>query len=732
MKKRMLQLLLGLCLLFNPVLPAAAQNVPEAMAENGAEQANEKLKELTDKKDVFALVYLCEEYQVKGSPRKDAETVAEIRSGQQVRIKEAVFTDEKIWYLTEFFIGGQSCEGFIEREFLAYSDEAFLAWEKESFPVTYQENPAAEYQNEIGQFPESYQQRLSELKKKHPNWTFVKLNTGLNWNTVVAEEMKDARSLVPSSSPDSWKNGNFGSGWSYASEGALKYHLDPRNFLNEEYIFQFEQLTFNPSYHTKEAVQKFLNSTFMAGQIPGEGMTYADAFWKIGNELGVSPFHLASRVYQEQGKGTSALISGTYPGYEGLYNYYNISASGSTVEQIYKNGLERARKEGWTTRYSSLKGGAAIISKSYILKGQDTLYLQKFDVDEGPNGLYWHQYMQNICAPSSEGASIRKLYAGVNSLDNTFVFKIPVYNKMPSAPCAIEPGELEYYAPVFDAAYYANRYPDLNKVYRNDAKKLLEHFVDHGMAEGRQGNEEFNVRIYQANYADLFKVYGTNLKNYYLHYINAGKAEGRNAKTLKDNTGLTIYDGKDYRAVFNAQFYAERNQDLKKVFGNNQEKLLAHFVQHGMSEGRQGNEEFNVKIYKANYADLRSVFGNRLGQYYLHYMNAGKAEGRNAKTMRDPADITIYQGCDYKDVFDAKYYMERYADLRNVYGNDAEKLLEHFVLHGMQEGRQGSEEFNVHVYREKYTDLRNVYKDRLQQYYLHYMNAGKAEGRTAV
>ena len=63
----------------------------------------------------------------------------------------------------------------------------------------------------------------------------------------------------------------------------------------------------------------------MSGQIPKQdSMTYAYGFTAIGKEFNISPFHLASRVYQEQGDGTSPLISGTYQGYEGYYNYYNI------------------------------------------------------------------------------------------------------------------------------------------------------------------------------------------------------------------------------------------------------------------------------------------------------------------------------------------------------------------------------------------------------------------------
>ena len=244
--------------------------------------------------------------------------------------------------------------------------------------------------------------------------------------------------------------------------------MDPRNFLNEQDIFQFELLTYNATYHTKDAVQYILNSTFMSGKIPGMDKTYAQAFYEIGSSLKVSPFHLACRVYQEQGKGTSALISGTFAGYENLYNYFNIGASGNTDYLVITSGLERARKEGWDTRYKSLSGGAKLISESYILKGQDTLYLQKYDVDASANGLYWHQYMQNIEAACSEGRNIRRAYTQAGSLDNTFVFKIPVYNNMPASACP-QPSDNVQTWPFKDVAENPGnwKYENIKYVYEN-------------------------------------------------------------------------------------------------------------------------------------------------------------------------------------------------------------------------------------------------------------------------
>lgn len=41
--------------------------------------------------------------------------------------------------------------------------------------------------------------------------------------------------------------------------------------------------------------------------------------------------------------------------------------------------------------------------------------------------------MQNILGALNEGKTAYSVYSGMNILDNTFVFKIPVYNNMPVA-----------------------------------------------------------------------------------------------------------------------------------------------------------------------------------------------------------------------------------------------------------------------------------------------------------
>ena len=400
-------------------------------------EAQEGLQEIADPNVIMALVYLCDTYPVRKTSGDDGEVCVDVPSGTTVQITGVdVDSDWNVWYQVSLGQNDRVYSGYIDRNYLAYSDELFLDWENNYFPkIALFSMPGSSVYPDVEQFPESYQASLIKLKQAHPNWFFVKQDTGLNWQTVVDNENYKDRNLISSSMGDAYKNGEYGSGWWYASKAAVEYFLDPRNFLDESRIFQFEQLTYNSSYHTKSAVDTILASTFMKGEIPAEGNTYSSAFFEIGVSLRVSPFHLACRVYQEQGKGTSDLISGTYKGYEGYYNYFNVGATGRTTEAIVKSGLAKAVEKGWDSRYKSLKGGAALVSNDYILQGQDTLYLQKFDVDGSYKGLYWHQYMQNIMAPYTESVMVKRAYTETGSLDNPFVFKIPVYNNMPKEAC---------------------------------------------------------------------------------------------------------------------------------------------------------------------------------------------------------------------------------------------------------------------------------------------------------
>lgn len=444
-------------------LASVSENDLSSVSENSLENdrqamiksAGEAFAKLLEEKDLMALLYHTDTYGARREPDENSEIASTLEIGQTLYIKGVTITDNDVWYAVQFYLNGAEGTGYVQSYYLAYSDEDWIAWENEyllpilkigeAYGITAfgmaagSMLPYAMNTSDISAFPGSYQSALRDLKNAHPNWTFVPMKTGLDFSTSVSKEMGD-KSLIQKTTSNTNKGwvGNAcpsESGWYYATRPAVEYYMDPRNFLTETYIFQFEQLTFNSSYHTQSAVQTFLNTTFMKGVLPDDSAkrTYAQAFFEIGKNRKLSPIHLASRVYQEQGKGTSGLISGTYPGYENYYNFFNVGVNGSSTTEKIVKGLTYAKSKGWNTRYKSLEGGAATIGNNYILKYQDTLYLEKFNVDRNsPYGLYNHQYMQNIQAPASESSTTKKMYANAGSLSSAFVFKIPVYNNMPN------------------------------------------------------------------------------------------------------------------------------------------------------------------------------------------------------------------------------------------------------------------------------------------------------------
>ena len=185
------------------------------------------------------------------------------------------------------------------------------------------------------------------------------------------------------------------------------------------------------------------------------------------------------------------------------------------------------------------------------------------------------------------------------------------------------------YSAVYNFDYYESNNPDIKAAFGLDDNRALSHFINYGMAEGRQGSANFNVNSYKNRYNDLRRIYGNNVQAYAIHYILYGKQESRIA--LGDYIGGTsTYNGIDYSAVYNLDYYEKNNPDIKAAFGLNDSGALSHFINYGMTEGRQGGADFNVNSYKANYIDLRNAFGQNLKPYYLHYINYGKAEARTA------------------------------------------------------------------------------------------------------
>ena len=346
-----------------------------------------------------------------------------------------------VWYKAQY---GSSI-GYVCSQFVKLEEVEIIN------PEDYKEY--SEYLTKLG-FPDSYIPKLIELHNKYPNWQFEIMNVDLDFNELIRLEYdgySKGWSLLEDTgryydglkSFDSWSynyltnvfSTNFtggGSVWYAASKNTIAYYVDPRNFLNERQIFMFESLSYNENYHTKEGIEYMLKGTFMEEKYSDEEnqKTYVDAFLDAALKYNISPYVLASRVIQEVGAKGSSIVSGTVSGYEGYYNFYNIQAYGNSSSETIANGLKYAKEMGWDNPYKAVIGGASFLGDNYIGAGQDTLYLQKWDL-VGPKYAN-HQYMQNIQAPSTESIKTYNGYKNVNLVNSSFVFRIPVIKNMPT------------------------------------------------------------------------------------------------------------------------------------------------------------------------------------------------------------------------------------------------------------------------------------------------------------
>lgn len=286
-----------------------------------------------------------------------------------------------------------------------------------------------------------FKQLINNLKNQYPNWDFKILYTDLEWNDVIANEYTgheaSPKNLVNGSSSNysgSWicsicgVQRKFDNGsWNCASEIAIKYMMDPRNSINASDVFQFLELSYSDV--SIDNLRPMVVNTFLNND------SYLNAILESSKNNNVNPYYVVARIIQEQGKTGSTTISGTYGGYEGYYNIFNFNASGNSKSEILANALGYAKRQGWTSMELSISGGIAKVASGYIARGQNTLYFQKFDVENSDGNLYWHQYMQNLLAAQGEGTTLRKQFNNIGAISGAYTFIIPVYKNMPENAC---------------------------------------------------------------------------------------------------------------------------------------------------------------------------------------------------------------------------------------------------------------------------------------------------------
>lgn len=321
-----------------------------------------------------------------------------------------------------------------------------------------------------------------------------------------------------------------GSNWFQAHGQVIRYYLDPRNFMNDRGIFQFERIKFNESAGI-EGIESILKNTFMENMYikndAGEDITYAQAIMTAADTYKVSSYYLASRIKNEVSAKGNIATTGTDKDYPGIYNFYSVGAYTGAKDGLKWAANPANSKYGtpWTSQYKSIMGGALYIAKNYINAGQDTYYSQKFDV-VATGGLYNHQYMTNIQAPSTEAGIMYNTYTNAGQIDFGFEFIIPVYKNMPSAACALPSENLN--SPNLEPDISTGnpvtpvdiKFPDVAKTawYYDSVNKAVQNGYFSGYQDGTFGpgkniiRQDFAVVLAKADKANLETQSTNNLK----------------------------------------------------------------------------------------------------------------------------------------------------------------------------------------------------------------------------
>ena len=178
-------------------------------------------------------------------------------------------------------------------------------------------------------FPKSYTDSLLALHKKYPRWKFEPFITGLTWSAAVnGERTPHNKQLIENNVQASFKctcsscKGVIqeASNWVSASQTAVEYYMDPRNFLNEQYIFQFESTEFDQA-QSIGAIEAILKGTWMYNSnityLDAQGNTitylenekplkYSEAILRAAKDNNMSAYYLASKIVQEVGSASAS------------------------------------------------------------------------------------------------------------------------------------------------------------------------------------------------------------------------------------------------------------------------------------------------------------------------------------------------------------------------------------------------------------------------------------------
>lgn len=219
----------------------------------------------------------------------------------------------------------------------------------------------------------------------------------------------------------------------------------------------------------------------------------------------------------------------------------------------------------------------------------------------------------------------------------------------------------------------------------------------------------------------------TNFSN--ITVLNGSKFFSMKAKSVTDFYVLSGSECSISALVKNTYAY---DPCLVNFTENVQDILLTVDASESTSTMGCGGTVGSLKVSFTSTGGSYSAYSFKKGTFLFKegYIVTERQDFSSTPTADLPAVQPVpVGGYTLEDLFDERYYADRYPDLKNVFGYNREILWAHFMTNGLKEGRVMNGLLDVVKYRNTYADLNAVFGDNWNAYVNHYLIAGAVENR---
>lgn len=242
-----------------------------------------------------------------------------------------------------------------------------------------------------------------------------------------------------------------------------------------------------------------------------------------------------------------------------------------------------------------------------------------------------------------------------------------------SAPTAASRLTEEQASLVLNVEAYKQAYPDLAAAFGNNTKAYLNHYLTHGIYEGRTKGALFDPLTYAEAYGDIRASFGYDVNALVNHYVTFGAAENRTMGTSHGYADIAAAENSGMANYYIPRTIATNYKDFVSV--NNSASAGSNTRGYADTAAAKSSDMANYYIPSAiatNYKDFVPV-GNSAsaGGNTTNALTSGGSS--LASTWDYDRSVAVF---DNDTLIRVEYYdknnqMIRYSDVTNVNGTNS-------------------------------------------------------------